>query len=105
MNADLNFLKQNNEGIVLTVKIIPNSSSDSVLGYTDEYLKLKITAPPNENKANKHLILFLSKLFNIPKSKILFISGEKSKLKRVILEDISLEKLNNLILIYDKIDT
>lgn len=99
----MKFLKEDKSGVSISLKVIPNSSQDKVIGYTEEFLKIKITAPANENKANKHIIEYLSDLFNVPKSKISFLSGEKSKLKRLLLEGISLEALNAKILCYDKI--
>ncbi len=99
----MNFLKNEKNGVSIALKIIPNSSQDKVIGYADDFLKIKITAPPNENKANKHVIEYLSDIFDVPKSKISFISGEKSKLKRLLLQGISIEALTAKILCYDKI--
>lgn len=101
----MNFIKKDKKGVNISLKVVPNSSHDKVIGYTDEFLKIKITAPANENKANKHIVEYLSDIFNIPKSKITLISGEKSKLKRIMLENISLEALTEKILCYDKINS
>lgn len=100
----MKFLKEEKNGISISLRVIPNSAQDRVIGYTDDFLKIKITAPPNENKANKHIIEYLSDIFGVPKSKISFISGEKSKLKRLLIVGISLEALNAKILCYDKIN-
>lgn len=100
-----NFLKETSEGVVISVRIVPNSSNDFVLGYTEDYLKVKITAPPIENKANKQLIQFLAKLFGLPKTRVSFVYGEKSKIKRILLAGKTLSEINNKIFIYDKIDT
>lgn len=101
---NINFLKETPQGVVISVRIIPNSSSELILGYTDEYLKIKVTAPPIENKANKQLIQFLSKFFGLPKTKVTFVYGEKSKIKRILLNNMTLAEVSNKIFIYDKID-
>lgn len=98
------FLKETTDGVIISVRIVPNSSNDLVLGYTDEYLKVKITAPALENKANKQLTGFFSKLFQLPKTKVTFIYGERSKIKRILLAGKTLSEISNKIFIYDKID-
>ena len=99
------FIKEDIKGIIISVKIIPNASINRVLGYCDEYLKVKITAPPLENKANKELVLYLSKLFGLPKTNISFVSGEKSKVKRFLLKGKNIQEIIQKISIYDNIDS
>lgn len=69
------------------VKLVPNSSFNKIVDYTDEYIRIKISAPPIENKANKELIEFLSDIFKINRSKIKIVSGDKSKLKKILISD------------------
>ena len=82
MISDSDFLTETKEGIVLNVKLVPNSSFSKITDFTKEYVRIKISAPAIENKANKELISFCAKLFDVNKSKITIISGEKSKLKK-----------------------
>lgn len=44
-------------------------------------LHVYINAPPLEGKANRAVIESLSKYFNVKKSNVIFIAGEKSKIK------------------------
>lgn len=81
---------------VVTLKIVPNSSRNEVVK-EDDYIKIKITAPPVENKANKVLVEFLSKKLSVAKSKIKIIRGETSKLKTISIEDMTEEDFNNKI--------
>ena len=67
--------------ILIEVKVIPNSSKNSVSNEGD-FLKIKLTAPPVDNKANKALTEYLSKLLKVPKTSIVLKSGETSKNKR-----------------------
>ena len=86
-------LTQTKDGIVINVKLVPNSSFSKVVDYTEEYVRIKISAPPIENKANKELISFCSDLFDVNKSKLSIVSGEKSKLKKVLIKDTKLDML------------
>ncbi len=82
------------KGVIFNVKLVPNSSFSKIVDYTDEYVRIKISAPPIENKANKELISFCSDFFGINKSKISIVSGEKSKLKKVLIKDTKIDELS-----------
>ncbi len=81
------YLIETTDGIIFCVKLVPNSSYSKVIDYTDEFVRIKISSPPVENRANKELIEFCSDLFKINKSKIKIISGEKSKIKKLLFSD------------------
>lgn len=99
----INCIKKVENGIILSIRLTPNSSKDDFAGYCDEYVKIKVSAPPNENKANKKLLSFLSDAFKLSKSSVELISGDKSRLKKVLLKNIDEEKVKQKIFLYDKI--
>ena len=60
----------------LPIKLIPRSSKNEIVGWqADGRLKIKITAPPVDGKANAALVEFLAKHFRVPKSTIEIIRG------------------------------
>ena len=65
-----NFLTQTKDGIIFSVKLVPNSSFSKIVDFNDEFVRIKIASPPIDNRANKELISFCSNLFNTNKSKI-----------------------------------
>lgn len=71
------------DDLILNVHLQPKSSRDEICGTHGDALKIKITAPPIDGKANAHLIKFLAKQFGVAKSKIELISGETSREKRL----------------------
>ena len=79
--------------IVIEIKVIPNSSINSII-IEENFIKIKLTAPPVDNKANKSLIEYLSKLLKVPKSLIKIKSGDTSKNKKI---EIPVSSYNNLI--------
>ena len=85
-------IKQTNDGILVNIKIVPNSSKDDIV-LEDEFVKVKITAQPIEGKANKALIEFLSKKFKIPKTSIEIVKGETNKEKTLLFKTTDEEKL------------
>ena len=76
-------IKNSENGIVVKIKVVPNSSRNELIREGD-VLRLKLTAQPIENRANKALVEYLSKLFKIPKSNIEIIRGESSREKTVL---------------------
>ena len=84
---NFNFAKETKDGTVLNVQLTPNSSKNQFLGYCEDFIKIKVSAPPNENKANKKLIEFLSDIFDVGKSNISFVSGEKSRIKKILIKN------------------
>ena len=73
------------EGLTISLKISPNASKNEIIK-TEDGVKVKITAPPVDGKANKSLIEFLSKTFKIPKSSIEILRGETSKEKTLLIK-------------------
>lgn len=69
--------------LLLSVRVQPKASRDEIIGPYEDVLKIRITAPPVDGKANSHLIQFLAKTFGVPKSRVEIISGETGRVKRL----------------------
>jgi uncharacterized protein (TIGR00251 family) len=67
--------------LVLAIHVQPKSSCDAIAGAYGNYLKIKITAPPVAGKANDHLVRFLARLFDVPRRRIVLVSGQGSRSK------------------------
>ncbi len=88
-------IKQTDEGILVNIKIVPNSSKNEIV-LEEEFVKVKITAQPIEGKANKALIEFLSKKFKIPKTSIEIVKGETNKEKTLFFKTTDEEKIESI---------
>ncbi len=84
------------DGLLIRIKIVPNSSKNDII-IEEDFIKVKVTAQPIENKANKALVEFLSKRFKIPKTYIQIIKGETSKEKTILLGTNDKEKIAEII--------
>ncbi|MEY3218853.1 MAG: hypothetical protein RIT27_210 [Pseudomonadota bacterium] len=82
----MTFYKWQEENLVLYVQIQPKSSKDEVVGIRGETLKIKITAPPIDGKANAHLCNWIAKLFDVPKSRVSILKGETHKIKTLLIK-------------------
>ena len=77
--------------VELRIRLTPSGGRDAIDGVETDaegqaYLKARVTAVPEDGKANKALIALLSKALKIPKSSISFITGETSRRKILRLD-------------------
>lgn len=78
--------KWQEKDLILYVQIQPKSSKDEVIGIMGENLKIKITAPPIDGKANEHLCRFIAKVFDVSKSQVSILKGETNKIKTLLIK-------------------
>ncbi len=69
--------------LILRIKVQPKASKDEFAEILGSNIKARITAPPVDGKANKHLVSFLAKTFKVAKSAVEIISGETGREKRI----------------------
>jgi len=67
----------------IAVNVVPNAKQAGVLEESENNFRVKVDAPPKEGKANKRLIEVLAQYFDVAKSKIKIVKGEKSRQKIV----------------------
>ena len=80
------------DSVIIKLKISPNSSKNEIIKSEND-VKVKITAQPIENKANKALVEFLSQKLKVAKSNIEIVRGETSKEKTLLFKNVSSDKI------------
>lgn len=95
-------IKESKDGLILNLRISPNSSKNEVIK-TDDTLKIKITALPIDGKANKALIEYLSKLFKVPKSSFEILKGQTSKDKTILISITDLKKQEEIKIFFNNL--
>jgi uncharacterized protein len=86
-------VKQSATGISFAVKVHPRAHKDAITGVIGDALKLALTAPPVDGKANQAVIEFFADLFAISRSSITIASGETSRNKVIHVSGISAEQV------------
>lgn len=76
--------------LLLTVHAQPRASRNAVAGLHGNALKISVTAPPADNKANEALVKFLAKLLKVPQTAVILDSGQQSRAKRFRLHGITM---------------
>ncbi|KGK12823.1 DUF167 family protein YggU [Vibrio navarrensis] len=74
---------QEGQDVMLRLYIQPKASRDKILGLHGDELKIAITAPPVDGKANAHLAKMLAKMFKVAKSLVEIEKGELGRHKQV----------------------
>jgi len=73
--------------LVLRLRISPRASRDKVGELMGDRLKVSITAPPVDGKANAHLCALIAKQFGVAKSGVTVVAGETSRDKTVQISE------------------
>lgn len=74
-------LRETPQGVTFSVKVQPLARKNAITGTVGDALKLALTAPPVEGRANQAAIEFLADFFDIPRSSVTIASGVSSRLK------------------------
>ncbi|MCV6588728.1 MAG: DUF167 family protein [Marinobacterium sp.] len=72
--------------LLLSCHLQPRASKDEFCGQHGDSLKIRITAPPVDGKANAHLIKFLAKRFGVSRGAGSIISGELGRQKQISID-------------------
>lgn len=93
----MNWYTETPGGVILNVKAQPRSSRAGIDGLIGDAVKVRIRCAPVDGKANKELIETLADEFGLPKSAVVFKSGETSKQKRILLKGITPARLDMIV--------
>jgi len=83
---------------IISLKVQPNANRNEIVGLTNGILHVKIAAPPVKGKANKEIIIFLSKLLGTSKDSISIIKGQTSRNKLVAIKGLGQDSISKLLL-------
>lgn len=91
------WIKPNSDGTVIALHIQPRASKNEIVGEQNGALKVRLTSPPVEGAANKLCCAFLAKLCGVAKRDVSILSGDKSRLKRVLVRGVTPEVVQGLL--------
>lgn len=71
------------DDLILSIRVQPRASRDEIVGVYGDLLKIRLTAPPVDGKANQHLLRFLASYCKVPRARVELISGHAGRTKKV----------------------
>ncbi len=83
-----------NEGVRLNIRVQPKASRNALTVAPDGQIRVALTAPPVEGKANKALVAFLAERFGVPKRDIALIRGAASREKVVEIKGVTIGEVD-----------
>ncbi len=84
-------------GTTFAVKVHPRAKRNAITGEVGDALKLSLTAPPIEGRANEACVEFLAKLLKLPRSSVTIASGHSSRRKVIRVVGLSTEEIRRRI--------
>ena len=87
-------LHESTNGTAFAVKVHPRAKKNAITGEVGEALKVALTAPPADGKANKACIDFFAKLLKVPRSSITIAAGQTSRNKIIRVVGLSTEEVH-----------
>lgn len=83
--------------LLLTIYVQPRASRNELAGLHGEALKLRLTTPPVDGKANRAVLVFLAKRLRLPKSALTLKSGHQSRTKTIVIHGAIEAQVRNLL--------
>ena len=82
-------ITESNGGVTFAIKVAPRASRSAILGVLGDALKIALTAPPVDGKANEACIAFFAEKLAVARSSVTIVAGESSRNKRIRVSGIS----------------
>ncbi|HKS71772.1 MAG TPA: DUF167 domain-containing protein [Terriglobales bacterium] len=86
-------IKESASGVTFSIKVHPRARKDAIAGQLGDALKLSLTAPPIDGRANHACIEFFANLLKLPRSSITIASGQNSRNKVIHIAGLSAAEL------------
>jgi len=77
------------EAATVTVHVLPRASREEVAGLFGDAVRVRLTAPPLDNRANEALVRFLAAALGVPRPRVEILSGKRGRRKVVRIAGMS----------------
>ena len=88
-------LRETSAGVSFAVRVQPRARKNAITGVMGDSLKLALTAPPVEGKANEACIEFFAKLLKVPRSSVSIAAGQTSRNKVIRVAGLSVQQVRD----------
>jgi uncharacterized protein (TIGR00251 family) len=86
-------IHESKDGATLAIKVHPRARKNAITAVVGEALKISLTAPPINGKANQACIDFLAEVLKVPRSSVTIASGENSRNKVIRIAGVSADQV------------
>jgi uncharacterized protein len=85
------------DGASFYVQVQPRASREAIEGEYADALRIRLTAPPVDDRANEILTRLLAERLNVPRAAVRIVAGEKSRRKRVVVAGVTRDQVLSLL--------
>jgi uncharacterized protein len=85
------------DGCVLPIRVHPGAKRNAIIGEHDGALKISLTTPPTDGRANEALIAFLAEKLRLPKARVMLVSGQANRSKVLRITGLNAEEVRTLL--------
>ena len=89
--------KTTNNNLTFSIYVQPRASNTRIAGLHGKAIKVCVTAPPFEDKANTAVIHLFADLFGVPKSAVTIKSGRQARNKKIVIKNLALEEAEEIL--------
>jgi uncharacterized protein len=82
--------------VTFAVRVQPRASRDEIVGEYQDGLKIRLTAPPVDDRANEALRKLLAARLKVPLAAVRIASGDRSRTKRVEIHGVTAAMIREL---------
>lgn len=86
-------LRECPDGVSFAVRVQPRARRNAIVGELGDALKIALTSPPVDGRANEACVEFFAELLDVPRSSVAIASGQSSRNKVVRVTGISAEEV------------
>jgi uncharacterized protein len=90
-------LQDSGNGVTFAVKVHPRAKKNAITGELGDALKISLTTPPIDGRANEACVEFFAKFLKVPRSSITIASGQTSRNKVIRVAGLSAAELSKRI--------
>jgi hypothetical protein len=90
-------IQESSGGVTFAVKVHPRAKKNAITGELGDALKLSLTSPPTEGRANEACIEFFAKLLKVSRSSVTIASGRTSRAKVIRVDGLSADDVRRRI--------
>ena len=90
-------IQESTDGVTFAIKVHPRAKKNAITGELGDALKVSLTAPPIDGRANDACIEFFAKLLKVPRSSVTIAFGQIGRNKVIRVAGLSAEELRKRI--------
>ena len=86
-------IKESDHGVSFAVKVHPRAKKNAITGAVGDALKVSLTTPPVEGRANEACVEFFANLLKVPRSSVTIASGLNSRNKVIRVAGVTAQQV------------